>query len=171
MEVAVHPYAYQNNLLNPVRECVRRAHVTRGACAEECLAGGNRSMAEEMKPLESKDKVFIKSLGISGVVVGLHHPDDEAPEAERVYRVQMTRLFRRSELELNDAERKQEEFTIVPEETERRLDAALEKLQRAIHAGPIVRDAILAEFLAAVNDYRKDRRESVFGAIEDAELP
>jgi hypothetical protein len=73
-------------------------------------------MVEEMKPLKSNDKIFIKSLGISWVVVGLHHPDDEAAEAERVYRVQMMRLFRRSELELNDAERKQEEFTIVPEE-------------------------------------------------------
>jgi hypothetical protein len=128
-------------------------------------------VAEEIKPLKSNDKIFIKSSGISGVVVGLHHPDDEASEGERVYRVQMTRLFRRSELELNDAERKKEEFTIVPEGKERRFDAALEKLQRAVHGGPIVRDAILAEFLAAVHDYRKDHREPLFRAIEVSELP
>lgn len=42
------------------------------------------------------------------------------------------------------------------QEKERRLNEALERLQRTVDAGGGVPDETLAEFLAAADDYRKN---------------
>jgi hypothetical protein len=47
---------------------------------------------------------------------------------------------------------------IALEEKERRLNEALDRLQRTVDAGGGVPDETFAEFLAAADDYRKDLR-------------
>jgi len=112
-------------------------------------------MAEEMKPLQPKDKVFIKSLGLSGVVLGLRLPDDQEPEHERIYRVQITRFCRRSDLELDDIETKQQKRKIARDEMAARLDTAQDRLLKEIAAGHGVKDTTLTEFIEASNEHRK----------------
>lgn len=57
-------------------------------------------MAEPLKPLKRGDEVYVSSLDTYGRV--LHVVPGEEPEEEKAYQVQITRFFRRSDLDFYD---------------------------------------------------------------------
>lgn len=86
-----------------------------------------------MNPLKIGDNVFIRPLGWRGRV--LQTRSAEAPEENSIYEVQITRYFRRSNLELDDsqakaAKRKQDIASAIEQ-----WESAKQKWERA-QAGP-----------------------------------
>lgn len=52
-----------------------------------------------MRPLSKDEQVYVKSLGMPGRVLRLRPGDTGEPEGQKHYEVQITRWFRRDDLE------------------------------------------------------------------------
>jgi hypothetical protein len=52
-----------------------------------------------MRSLNEHDQVYVKSLGVLGKVLGLRPGSTKDPEEEKLYEVQITQYFRRTDLE------------------------------------------------------------------------
>ncbi len=109
-------------------------------------------MAEEMKPLMQNAEVYIKSLDMIGRVMRVRPGDVGEPEQDKLYEVQITRYFRRTDLELDDpeAERKKREADFQ-RKTER-LAAAKTRVEEIAAAEGDAKFAALSEFLVAADD-------------------
>lgn len=109
-----------------------------------------------MEPLKPNDEVHIRSLAMYGKVLRPRPGDVREPEEEKCYEIQITRYFRRTDLELYDpaAERANREKSL--RETTARLAAAQKSVEQAMAAGGDVKTATAIEFLQSANELWKE---------------
>lgn len=109
-------------------------------------------MPDELKPLKPKDEVYIKSLSMLGSVLRVRPGDVREPEKDRLYEVQFTRYFRRTDLELDDREaERQKRESDLRMKTER-LAAARKNVEEITARGCDVKAGAALEFLFAADD-------------------
>jgi len=109
-----------------------------------------------MDPLKPNDEVYIQSLKMYGKVLGVRPGDVREPEEEKCYEIQITRYFRRTDLELYDpaAERAKREKAL--QEKTDRLVAAQKQVEQTVAAGRDVKTAAAIELLEASNELWKE---------------
>lgn len=108
-----------------------------------------------MVPLNPNDKVYVKYLRMCGTVLRVRPGDVRESEEERCYEIQITRYFRRTDLELYDPEAEAKREKSLQERTAR-LQAARNNVERAIAAGGEVDTATAIELLHTADDLWKE---------------
>lgn len=112
-------------------------------------------MADELKPLKPKDEVYIKSLNMLGSVLRVRPGDVREPEKDRLYEVQITCYFSRTDLELDDSEAEREKRERDLRSKTERLAAARKNVEEITARGGEVKAAAALEFLVAADDLWK----------------
>ena len=109
-------------------------------------------MPDELKPLKPKDEVYIKSLSMLGSVLRVRPGDVREPEKDRLYEVQITRYFRRTDLELDDREAEREKREMDLRKKTERLAAARKSVEEITATGGDVNAAAAVELMVAADD-------------------
>jgi hypothetical protein len=105
-------------------------------------------MANDTK-FNKGDEVYIKSLGMNGTILNPRAGNE--PGEEELYRVQIVRYCRASDLDLVDHEAAREKRTAEIKEKSDRLAAAQARLEQAGQTGTVP-TAVVLEFATAAND-------------------
>lgn len=118
-----------------------------------------------MNPLKPNDKVFIQSLGMSAKVLRVR--DVETLEEKSIYEVQITRCFRRADLELDDREAKAAERRNAIADKMARLEDARKRLEEAMD-GPETRKvaAAIEYFTASDNAWKEFGHAAILEPIK-----
>lgn len=92
-------------------------------------------MTVPLKPLNPDDEVYIRRLNMYGKVMRVRPGDRDEPEHERLYTIQITQFFRRTDLELYDYEAEREQRDAGSREKRSHLATVNEKVQAFVAAG------------------------------------
>jgi hypothetical protein len=121
-------------------------------------------MSQQLEPLKQNDEVFIKSLEVVGKVIQVCPDGDDEP----FYRVEITRYFRRADLELIDREAEQKKRKQEVQEKLARMEAARIKTETIIAAGGVVDWATAQEYMLAADDlWQAFGHKSIFQSTEN----
>ena len=113
-------------------------------------------MADDLKPLQPHDEVYIKPLGAYGRVVRVRPGDIREPEEQRLYEVQAASIyFRRTDLEIGTTKDDIEKRKKIRAEKAARAEAAQQNFMREHEAGG-VKPTTVVECAVATDDYLKE---------------